>query len=160
MSIVYCKACGYPMVFEINPIRSLKTHLSHLPEEISGTRLCSNAPVGRSSLNVCRNRQCQPIDHGNFLWHPIYLTFCREEKSRGPSEAGERTRPGCWRWRPAIANFFTMDLNWHAGDIDRSAKKSSFRRDAGTNTRDGCAPRKLLPRVVSFQKLMTRSTRR
>ena len=56
------------------------------------------------------------------------------------ADSGEHTRPACWRRRPAVANFGGAvggGSAWSGGSVAGSA----FRRDAGTNTRDACAPR-------------------
>src|SRR5215469_2717475 len=61
----------------------------------------------------------------------------RSERSRKRLASGKRTRPACWRSRPRDRELF-QDCGKH----DRcDAMKSLFRRDAGTNMRNACAPR-------------------
>ena len=64
--------------------------------------------------------------------------------------SGERTRPECWRRRPAFADFPDVSFRSSFTSSVPMRQGSSFRRDAETSTRDARAPRNSQPRRFSL----------
>ena len=64
-------------------------------------------------------------------------------EKRGAAGSGEHMRPACWFWRPAKTNFQIAANRRRSCLLTARLSESSSRRDAETNTRDGCAPRNI-----------------